>query len=149
MLPKPIEYEFIIENERYLLVEWTRGGERRLKSDYALAIAPAPREIEAIDGANLYAEAVARECLREAPAVFWREALPAGAVNGTPTRVVTFEQVPRALWERFRGEVDAFLALIFPLVPAEPDRASPARAPDAVELAAPAAVSPGFRGRAE
>ena len=61
MLPTPIEHRFLIDGDPYLLVEWTRGGERRIRAEYAMAIAAAPGVIDTLDGANLYAEAVARE----------------------------------------------------------------------------------------
>src|SRR5262245_39988961 len=101
MLPAPIEHRFSIDGEPYLLVEWTRGGERRLRADYAMAIAGAPGVIDSLDGASLYAEAVARECLKEAPAIFWEELPAQGMQNGQPRRVVTLERVPRRLWEAF------------------------------------------------
>jgi hypothetical protein len=149
MLPPPIEHRFTIDHEPYLLLEWDRGGERRIKADYAMAIAAAPSVLEAIDGANLYAEAVARECLREAPALFWETRPAAATQNGTPTRVVSVEHIPRALWERFRTEVDAFLAQIFPPLPAAPVAAPDPGPADAVPVAAAETVPAMFRGRAE
>jgi hypothetical protein len=149
MLPKPIEHRFVINGEPYLLVEWTRGGERRFKTEYALAISQAPGVIEALDGANLYAEAVARECLKEAPDIFW-EPRPANAIqNGTASRSITLESVPRPLWEAFRKEVDMFLGQIFPATPAE---LAPAPAPGADQPMAVAhteTVPAVLRGRAE
>lgn len=119
MLPKLIEHTFTLDGESYRLVEWDRGGERRLKAEYAMAIAPAPGVLENIDGGNLYAEAVARECLKEAPDIFWTTRPAQAGQNGTPSRVVSLEHVPRALWEQFRAEVDRFLGLIFPAAAAE------------------------------
>jgi hypothetical protein len=149
MLPKPIEYRFTIEGDDYLLVEYDRGGERRLKAEYALAIAAAPEVLDSLDGRNLYAEAVARECLKEAPPIFW-ETRPAGAAqNGQPTRVVTLEHIPRALWEQFREGVDRFLGMIFPALSAEPGPAPDPGPAEPVALAAAQAVSPVLRGRAE
>src|SRR5215831_6598672 len=149
MLPSPIEHVFAIDGDHYRLVEWDRGGERRLRADYAMAIAAAPQVLEALDGADLYAEAVARECLKEAPDVFW-EPLPAAASqNGTPRRVITLEHIPRALWGQFRGEVDAFLGKIFPSLPATPEPLPAPGPDDARAVAAPQTVSPGLRGRAE
>jgi hypothetical protein len=149
MLPPPIEHRCTIDHETYVLLEWDRGGERRIKADYAMAIAAAPSVLEAIDGANLYAEAVARECLREAPDVFWELRPAAASQNGTPKRVVTLEHIPRALWELFRKEVDAFLAQIFPALPAAPGAAPDPGPADALSVAAPQTVSAVFRGRAE
>jgi hypothetical protein len=149
MLPAPIEHTFALEGERYRLVEWDRGGERRIKVDYALAISPAPSVLESIDGANLYVEAVARECLREAPDLFWEMRPAAASQNGTPSRVVTLEKIPRQLWEQFRKEVDAFIALIFPAAPPSLEPASPASAGESLAVAAAQALSPVLRGRAE
>lgn len=149
MLPSPIEHRFQIDHEPYCLVEWDRGGERKIRMEYAMAIAAAPSVIEAMDGINLYAEAVARVCLREAPDIFWETRPAVAGANGTPTSVVTFDHVPRALWEAFRKEVDAFLALIFPALPAEPESASARRPDESPVLAAAQAVSPVLRGRAE
>jgi len=149
MLPPPIEHRFVLDGEPYLLREWDRGGERRLRADYAMAIAAAPTVLESIDGANLYAEAVARECLKEAPDLFWETLPPAAGSNGTPRRVVTLEHVPRALWEQFRQGVDQFLGKIFPPLSTE---LGPAPAPDpgpALGVAPLETVSPMLRGRAE
>ena len=149
MLPAPIEHTFVLEHERYRLVEWTRGGERRLRTDYAMAIAQSPQVIEALDGADLYAEAVARECLKEAPDIFWEEFPALAGTNGTPRRVVSFERVPRTLWEAFRKEIDAFLGKIFPPLPAEPDCPDDARAADPQSVALVETVPTMLRGRAE
>jgi hypothetical protein len=149
MLPKPIEYRFTIDDESYLLVEWNRGGERRLRADYALAIAAAPDLLESIDGANLYAEAVARECLKEAPPVFWQELPAPAAHNGTPRPVVSLEHIPRRLWEQFRKEVNAFLLLLFPTEPAALVTSLAGGAGDQNRLAPPENVPAVFRGRAE
>jgi hypothetical protein len=149
MLPAPIEHRFVIEGESYLLVEWTRGGEKRIRAEYAMAIAAAPTVIEAMDGADLYAEAVARECLKEAPPIFWQSLPTQASGNGAPRATITLDQVPRGLWEAFRREVDAFLGKIFPAVPAEPapDYAAGAAESVAVEIAE--AVPTVFRGRAQ
>lgn len=149
MIPHPLEHRFEIEGERYLLVEWTRGGERRIKTEYALAIAAAPGVIDSIDGQNLYAEAVARECLKEAPPLFWEDLPALAGQNGTPRRQITLEHVPRQLWDLFRVEVDRFLGHLFPPAPTEsqgPSDAGPA-APEPVAVAQ--TVSPMLRGRAE
>jgi hypothetical protein len=149
MLPAPIDHTFVLEGERYRLVEWDRGGERRIKTDYAMAIAPAPSVIESIDGANLYAEAVARECLREAPDLFWEQRPPGAMQNGLPVRVVTLDKIPRALWELFRKEVDTFVSRIFPAPPPTVESA-PAPGPGESLAVASAEIVPAvFRGRAE
>ena len=149
MLPSPIEHHFDLNGESYLLVEWTRGGERRLRADFALASSASPGVIDSIDGGDLYAEAVARECLKEAPAIFWETRPPSAGANGTPQRVVNLDQVPRALWEAFRKEVDAFLALIFPPVSTELRQTSGERPAEPVAVAPAQAVPALFRGRAE
>jgi hypothetical protein len=149
MLPPPMTHEWTMEGERYKLVEWTRGGEKRLRAEYAMAIAAAPAAIEAVDGQDLYLEAVARECLKEAPDVFWDTRPAQAQTNGTPLRVVTFEQVPRALWALFVVEVNAFLGKIFPAAAAEPQSVPSAGAATADSVAALETVSALPRGRAE
>lgn len=147
--PLPYEHRFSLDGEPYLLVAPTRGGDRRIRAELAMAIAPAPAMLDSMDGGNLYAEAVARECLKEAPDVFWESRpAPAGS-NGTPSRVVTLEHVPLDLWERFRSEVDAFVAHFRPGATAVPVLASEPgeREPDAV--AGVETVPPRLRGRAE
>jgi hypothetical protein len=145
----PIEHRFTLEGDAYCLKEWTRGQERRMRAGYALAISAGPQTLEEIDGIDLWAEAVARECLTEAPPLWW-ETLPAVAGdNGTPRRLITTEQIPRALWEAFRGEVNRFLEAIFPAPAAL--AASPAGpGPDLQGVVeSPETVPAVFRGRAE
>lgn len=149
MVSAPIEHSFVIDGERYVLREWTRGGERRMRADYAIAISAAPQTLESLDGVDLWVEAVARECLIEAPALWW-ETLPVQTTqNGTPRRVVSTEHIPRAVWEAFRREVNHFLETIFPSPAATPEPASAPGAglPDVV--ASPQAVPALLRGRAE
>jgi hypothetical protein len=149
MLPAPLEHRFTLDGEPYHLVEWTRGQERRIRAWYIEAIAPNPAMLENLDGADLYVEAVARECLREAPGVWWQDVPAPAGQNGTPGKVFTTERVPRALWVAFRKEADLFLGLLFPDAPAVLDRPDAGRRtePDAV---APLEVVPAvFRGRAE
>jgi hypothetical protein len=149
MLPEIVEHVFTLEGERYRLVEWDYGGEERIKLEYAMAIAPAPVAIEAINGPNLYAAAVARECLKEAPDQFWAPRQAPASLNGTPTRVLTLEHCPRALWDLLRKEIDAFMGKIFRELPAEPEHAAQAGATDALGVA-PAHALPALpRGRAE
>jgi len=148
MLPKPVEYRFSLDNASYVLVEWDRGGEKRIRADYAMAIAAAPAVMESIDGADLYAEAVARECLREAPDIFWEIVPPMDARNGSSRRVVNLNHIPRALWQLFREEIDRFLGQIFPPLRATIDAASGASAPESDPVAPAQAVSPLLRGRA-
>jgi hypothetical protein len=149
MLPLPITHEWTMEGEHYKLVEWTRGGEKRLRAEYAMAISASPAVIESVDGQDLYLEAVARECLKEAPDVFW-DTRPANAqTNGTPQRVVTFEQVPRALWALFVVEVNAFLGKIFPAAAAEPQSGTSPGPATADPVAALETVPALPRGRAE
>lgn len=149
MLPPPIEHVFAIDGHPYRLVEWTRGGERRIRLEYAMAIAAAPGVIDGMDGQSLYAEAVARECLVEAPDLFWQTQAPGASQNGTPRRVVTLEQVPRALWALFLVEVEAFLGKIFPSAPQDAVSSAPAGPGEPVAVATLEAVSPMLRGRAE
>ena len=149
LVPEPLEHRFSIEGESFLLVEWDRGGEKRIKVDYAMNLTPAPTVLESIDGGNLYAEAVARECLKEAPALFWETRPALANQNGTPARVVTLEHVPRLLWDRFRQEVDAFLAKLFPAVSVDAQPASAAGPGDADAVAPAETLSAGMRGRAE
>ncbi|PWT77616.1 MAG: hypothetical protein C5B60_02380 [Chloroflexi bacterium] len=149
MLRAPIDYTFTIEGQRYRLVEWDRGGERRFRAEYALAIASAPDVLGGIDGQDLYTEAVARECLREAPDLFWTQRPPAAGSNGTLTRVPTFEHIPHALWEVFRQEVNTFLTQVFPPLPTTDPPAPPGGSADAVPVADAQAVPAVFRGRAE
>src|ERR1051325_7281221 len=148
MIPPPIEHRFTIDGEHYCLVEWTRGSERRLRQDYALALSLAPGVIDAIDGADLYAEAVSRECLKEAPALWWEDQ-PAAPQNGKPRKVMTFDRVPRALWEVYRKELDAFLGKLFPVLPAPSENAPPAVPADAPRVAPAQDLPPVFSGRAE
>jgi hypothetical protein len=148
--PHPYEHRFTLDGEPYRLVGWTRGGDRRINADYALALSTVPGLVlDAVDGGNLYAEAVSRECLTEAPDLFWESKPPAPGTNGTVTRVATFDQVPIQLWERFRTEVNAFVAQFRPVPGAVPGVApDPGTAePDAV--AALDAVPPRLSGRAE
>lgn len=149
MFPVRREYHFTLDGESYLLVGWSRAADRRIRAEYAMGIAAAPAVLDALDGADLYAEAVARECLKEAPEFFW-ETLPAsGATNGTPPRVLTFENVPLDLWDAFRHEVDTFIGFFRPAAPplvalaADPGEARP----DAVAVAETVPTRP--RGRAE
>ena len=147
--PPPYEHRFRLDDEPYLLVGWSRAADRRIRADYAMGIAAAPAVLDVLDGADLYAECVARECLKEAPEFFWEMRPAAAGTNGQPTRVFTVEHVPLDLWERFRKEVDAFVGHFRPapasVTPLAPDAG--ASEPDAVAVAE--AVPPRLRGRAE
>lgn len=168
MLPPEIDHHFTIDGEAYWLHEWSRAGLHRMRASWALDIAgniPAlpggstltPLEwsqhlsnvIQAIDGADLWIEAVARECLKEAPPQWW-DTLPGPAQsNGTVRRVVTFERISPPLWEAFSAEVNVFLTKQFRQPGTNPGAASQAGAAEPERLAPAQAVSPMLRGRAE
>jgi hypothetical protein len=149
MLPPPLEHRFTLEGETYCLTGWTRGGERRIHAQYALALGPQPATLEAIDGGSLYDEAVAAECLREAPDYWWTQAPPAAGSNGLPQRVFNCDRIPAGLWRDFREEVAKFLAKIFQRPTPDVRADAPAGAGDPPAMAAPEALAPGLRGRAE
>lgn len=149
MLPPPIVHRFTLEGESYCLSGWTRGAERRIHAQYALALGPAASTLDAIDGGNLYDEAVAAECLTEAPDYWWDTVPPAPGSNGTPRRVITCDRIPPALWRAFRAEVAQFLRLLFPGPAADAAPGAPAGAADPVPVASTEVVATGLRGRAE
>jgi hypothetical protein len=126
----PIDYSFPLNGHTYRLVEWDSGGERRIQREYALGIAPAPDTLAQLDGANLYALAVLRECLRDAPKGF------------------DLDHVPRDEWGQLVSEVNTFLGKLFRDVQPEPE-SPPAPVPERpVAVAAPQALSTAFAGRA-
>jgi hypothetical protein len=151
----PIDHAFTIQGDAYLLTECGRGGQERYRREFALAIAAAPDILNGLDGINLSAQAVARQCLRQAPEAFWRtDITPAArktaAVEGTLWQLVSFEAVPLDVWEQFRKEVDTFLVRLPQPLPDVPEPA-PAPVPrEPVRVAAPEDVSAAvFRGRAQ
>ena len=156
MIPEPRSHRFVIDANHYTLREYTRAGERRINQRYALALSlngTTPGLMQTLDGDNLYIEAVAMECLTEAPD-FWWEYMPAppatpATPNGSRQRTVTFEQVPPLIWKAFCKEAEAFLASLFPVAPTTLERPSDARPEESDRLAAAQTVSPGFLGRAE
>lgn len=147
--PTRREHRFTLEGQSYCLVGWTRGADRRIRAEYAMAIAAAPAVLDVIDGQDLYAEAVARECLTEAPEIFWEMRPAAADQNGTATRVPTFDAIPLDLWEAFRTEVQTFIALFRPTTPAVTPLAPDAGEGGSDAVAPPETVSPRLRGRAE
>jgi hypothetical protein len=147
--PVPYEHRFRLDDDDYLLVGWSRAADRRIRADYALGIAAAPAVLDTIDGADLYAECVARECLKEAPECFWETRPPLASDNGTPRRVFSVEQVPLDLWERFRTEVNAFVAHFRPVSAPTTVVAPAASAGEPDALAVAETVPPRLRGRAE
>jgi hypothetical protein len=151
----PIEHAFTIQGDSYVLTECGRGGQERYRREFALAIAAAPDILDRLDGINLYAQAVARQCLRQAPEAFWRmDVTPAArktaAAEGELWRLVSFEAAPLDVWEQFRKEVDAFIARLPQPLPETPEPAPSAMPTEPVGVAlvedVPAAV---FRGRAQ
>lgn len=147
----PLEHRFVIDGDPYCLVEYTtRGGERRIQEAFALRLAKAPSVIDALDGANLYAEAVAQECLKQAPESCWRLRTTDDVPNHWDARrVVSLDQYPLEHWAAFRREVDAFLASLPRLLPATPPSDPGALPADAPVVADPHEVPAVFRGRAE
>ena len=154
MLPKPLEYAFVIEDEPYLLVECSRGGQERYRREFALAIAAAPAVLDSVDGVNLLAQAVARQCLRLAPEVFWKDHISvalrhAAATNGHLWESVYFEAVPLRIWEQFRKEVDAFMALLPQPLSADAPAPTEPRHHDENAMEPPEIVPAMLRGRAQ
>lgn len=151
MLRTPHTHTFTIEGDTFTLTEYqTRGSEARIQATYAESINSAPLAKEMYDGGNLWVEAVAKECLSQAPAWCWRDRMQ-GEVPSRfdPLRLITLEAFPRRTWPLFRKEVNAFLAdLPQPLQPDDvPDPASLSRESDAV--AAPQVVPVILPRRAE
>ena len=149
MVPKPLDYRFRIDDDTYLLVQPTRGGDRRIRQQFALAIAAAPAVIDSMDGENLMVEAIAQECLKEAPPYFWQELPATASSNGQPRQVVNCDGVPLAVWELFRTEVLAFRAQCFPGYAAESPPVDAAGAEPAAGVATVETLPAILRGRAE
>jgi hypothetical protein len=153
MLRAPIEHQFSIDGESYILRESGRGGQERYRREFALALAAAPDILDRIDGVNLYAQAVARQCLRQAPACFWRmdvtSAVRAAAAPDRLWELVSFEQVGLEVWEHFRKEVDAFVAQLPQPLPDESQPAPPGLPTHEDAVAVAEAVPPAFRGHAQ
>jgi hypothetical protein len=151
----PIEHAFTIQGDAYVLTECGRGGQERYRREFALAIAAAPDILNNLDGINLFAQAVARQCLRQASDAFWRpDVTPAvrktAIAEGELWRLVSFEAVPLDVWEEFRQGVDAFIARLPQPLPDVPEPA-PAPVPrEPVGVAAPEDVPAAvFRGHAQ
>lgn len=126
MFPEPITHRFTIAGEPYCLVEYDTAGEDRIRAYYSAGIASAPDVMDALYGVDLYAKAVARECLKEAPAIFWKEQRPAASQNGEAVKVISFEGVHRLQWAALRKEVDSFLESLQKTVPDAPASTIPA-----------------------
>jgi hypothetical protein len=151
----PIEHAFTIQGDAYVLTECGRGGQERYKREFGLAIAAAPDILDRLDGVNLFAQAVARQCLRQAPEAFWRtDSTPAArktaAAEGELWRLVSFEAVPLDVWEQFRKEVDALVARLPQPLPDVPEPSPAPVSTEPVGVAAPEDVPAAvFRGRAQ
>lgn len=151
MLPAPLTHTFQVDGETFTLTEYqTRGSEARIQATYAQALNPAPLPIEMYDGNNLWVEAIAKECLSQAPAWCWRDRLAGEAPSRfDPLRVVTLEAFSRFTWPQFRKEVNAFLADLRPSLPADDAPALNGVPTDTPSVDAPQAVPALLRGRAE
>jgi hypothetical protein len=151
MLKPPYTYTFRIDGDTFTLTEYqTRGSEARIQLLYAQALNPAPLPLSMHDGGNLWVEAVAKECLSQAPAWCWRDRFPDEAGSRfDPNRVVTLEEFPRLSWPIFRKEVNAFLADLPQVI--QPDHTPTPRSVsrDADPLDAFETVPALLRGRAE
>jgi hypothetical protein len=151
MLKDPMTRTFQIAGELFTLTEYqTRGSEARIQVTFAQALNPAPVALDMYDGSNLWIEAVAKECLSDAPAWCWRQRQGSDAPSRFDAqRVITLEAFDRLTWPLFRKEVNAFLAdLPQPLQPDEPPAA--VRVPPDADSVATAETLPAvFRGRAE
>lgn len=154
MLPDIVDHHFTIQGAPYQLLECGRGGQERYRREFALAIAAAPGILDSVDGINLLAQAVARQCLRQAPEVFWKSDVTiaekkAAQANGHLWELVTFEDVPLTVWEEFRQQVDFFMVrLPQPRQPDTPAASEPGTA-DTDPVETPEAVPAVFRGRAQ
>jgi hypothetical protein len=146
---EPLSHRFLIDGEAFCLVEYNHAEERLIQMKYAQLIAPAPL-LDYLFAEDLYAEATAAVCLREAPAWCWQPVPPNQPVNGTPTRVFDISQSPRTFWPKLRAEVAVFRGLLRDDVSAvHGDVAAPGAGPSEPDtVAPPQAVSPAFRGHA-
>jgi hypothetical protein len=145
----PLMHRFTIDGEPFCLVEYNHAEERLIQAKYAQLIAPAPL-LDYLFADDLYAEATAAVCVKEAPAWCWQTVPPGQPVNGTPTRVFDISQSPRTFWPKLRAEIDVFRGLLRDSVPA-PRGDVAASEPGSSEpdvLASPQTVSPAFRGHA-
>lgn len=149
MIPAPIEHRFTLEGESYLLREYQRAGQRRIRAEYAQALAVAPQVLDAIDGLSLWAEAIARECLVEAPDLWWTDVPAHAQQNGQPKRVITTDRIPQQLWNAFVKEVNSFEELMFPPDPAVVPAAVADSPRESHDVAPPQTVPAPLRGRAE
>jgi len=167
----PIEHHYTLEGERYILREATMmEGQQRIGQCYALALTLAPgtinpdtgaplvynealwagyaHNLESMYGAALYAKAVTQECLVEAPDLWWLPQPVSPSQNGTTRRILTFKDIPAALWSAHLQEVQVFLEKIFRLQTPDAAPASGGRSAESDLVEDPHPVSP-LRGRAE
>jgi hypothetical protein len=146
MLPPRPQHEFVVNSHRFVAVRYTRGGERRIRQQHALSLSllgVMPDVLAALDGDNLYQEALLHEVLTEAPRHWWEEAPATPGTNGTPKRVLSFEQVDPDEFRAVAVEVTHFLTSFRADQPAS---APPAGPTDASGLADAQAVPAPFRG---
>jgi len=144
----PVTHNFFIDSQPYRLQEWGHEGAMRIQLAYAHDIAQVPGGVlEALYGADRYANAVVRECLVEAPPFWWEADPTIGPMNGTPRRRVTFAQVSNAHWVAMLREVNAFLEAIFHADDPPQDRPDAGRDAEPVGMADPASPAPRLAGR--
>lgn len=155
MLPAPHTHQFHVNGEPYTLRVPGRAGDRRIQQQYALALSQqgiTPTLLHALDGDNLYVEAVATECLVEAPEYWWKTPpapTPKGASPNGVEKIVSFEHVPLDIWQQFRQEVETFLATFPGVVTTAVGETPSGRPEDADPVARPQNIPAVFRGVAE
>lgn len=143
MFPSPA-HRFLVDGHQFHFRKPSRAGERRIRLQTALALSlqgVSPGLLEALDGDNLYMEAMLVEGLTEAPAHWWETAPMVPQANGTPTRALSFEQVDPDEFAAVCQEVRTFLATFQHPKPAplSPDReAEPGRVDTPQAVPAPA-----------
>ena len=168
----PIEHAYSLDGDRYLLREATMlDGQQRIEQYYALSLTLTPgtlhpdtgqplfvtatqgeayaRTLTYNYGNTLYAKAVTRECLVDAPDFWWTTQPVTTGQNGAPVRVLTFQGVSADLWSAHLREVNTFLEAIFRAQNEKPAPAPSGRPDDTAVVARAETIPPVFRGRAE